>query len=287
MNENIKRIACQGAAGAFSHMAAEEIFPGKEILFFPTFDAALDAVGAGDAGAAVIPVENSAAGRVADVHRLLPETGLFIAGEHFVRIEHHLLGLPGAKAGNIKTARSHPQALSQCRKTLAVMGIVPETAVNTAMAAQEILKRGDVCAGAVASAKAAELYGLEILKHNIEDSSANTTRFWIVSKTPARNVDKNRAVTSFVFRVKNLPAVLYKCLGGFATNGIDLLRLESYVDPEHFLTSAGFLVDIAAHPDTEAFRRAFEELSFFAENIKILGTYSPSSFRVRFRNTQE
>lgn len=280
-------IACQGMPGAFSHLAAKQIFGEKDFLFYTTFEAALDAVLHEEALYAVLPVENSAAGRVADMHRLMGDLPLFVTGEHFLRIRHCLLGTKTATFEKVKVARSHPQALSQCRSFLKKAGIKGEAAENTAIAAQEVcaLNRDDLAA--IASESAAELYGLKILKKGIEDSTLNTTRFWVLSRTPAVDIEPENAVTSFVFWVKNIPAVLYKCLGGFATNGIDLLRLESYVDPERFLTSAGFLVDVAAHGESAAFKQAMEELSFFSEKVKILGTYRADTYRIELRNRQK
>lgn len=279
MKHDLKKIACQGCAGAFSHLAAQEIFPDASFVFFPTFEQTIQAVQQDIADSAVMPVENSAAGRVADMHTLLPGSDLFITGEHFLRIQHQLLGQKNAKISDIKAVRSHQQALTQCSKTLKSLGIESQAATNTAQAAQEAADTKDISIGVIASVVAAEIYGLKVLKANMEDSPLNTTRFWVLSKKEAENVDPEKSITSFVFWVKNLPAVLYKSLGGFATNGINILRLESYVSPDAFFTSAGFLVDIAAHPQTDAFRRAFDELAFFAQDIKILGTYPASFFR--------
>ena len=280
MNKKTNNIvACQGVPGAFSHLAAKQIFPEEDICFYPTFEGALDAVLHEEADFAVLPVENSAAGRVADMHRLLGDLPLFVIGEHFLRIGHCLLGTKQAEIGDVREVRSHPQALSQCRSFLKKLGVKTQAGGNTALAAQEVAQMNRKDVAAIASETAAEMYGLKILKSGIEDSSLNTTRFWILSRTPAEKVDPRNALTSFVFWVKNKPAVLYKCLGGFATNGIDLLRLESYVDPERFLMSAGFLVDVAAHKDSAAFQRAMEELMFFSDRVKILGTYPASSYR--------
>ena len=279
-------IACQGVQGAFAHLAALEIFPQKEIEFYPTFEDTLEAVSKGQADCAVLPVENSAAGRVTDMHRLMRNTSLHIIAEHFLRIRHCLLGTPQSDIKDIKTVRSHTQALSQCGIFLKTLNVKTESTGNTAKAAQEVadLQRTDVAA--IASQVAAKLYGLKILKAGIEDSPLNTTRFWVLARDRAVDVDPIKAVTSFIFWVKNKPAVLYKCLGGFATNGIDLLRLESYVDPERFLTSAGFLVDVAAHAESDSFKRALEELAFFSEKVKILGTYKADPYRTEMKKRQ-
>ncbi len=284
-NRNV--IACQGVKGAFSHLTALEIFPDREICFYSTFEEALSAVEDGEAGYAVLPIENSAAGRVTDMHRLLAKTKLYVVAEHFFKIHHCLLGIASSQPETVKVVRSHPQALSQCASFLKTMGVKTESCGNTAAAALEVslLKSAEVAA--IASERAAELYGLKILKRNIEDFSFNTTRFWVLSRTPETGVDPEKAITSFVFWVANKPAVLYKCLGGFATNGIDLLRLESYVDPYHFFTSAGFLVDVACHQESGAFRRAMEELTFFSEKVKILGTYSADPLRSEMQKRQK
>ena len=273
------KVACQGCAGAFSHLAAKAAFPEASFVFFPTFEGVLNALKQGIADRAVLPVENSEAGRVADCHILLPASGVFIVAERFLRIEHHLLGVKGAKIQDIRTVRSHVQALSQCANTLSKMGIASYPAANTAMAAKETAQNNDKSFGAVASQTAAELYGLDVLKRNIEDSPNNTTRFLILSaQAQIPPAGSEGVITSFVFRVRNIPAALYKSLGGFATNGINILRLESYVDPLHFV-SAGFFVDVEGHPESLAFKRAMNELAFFAEKIQILGTYPADPFR--------
>ena len=279
-------IACQGVPGAYSHLAAKQFFPDRDISFYSTFEMALEAVSNKQAVCAVLPVENSIAGRVADMHRLLRDLPLYVVGECFLPIHHCLLGTQRATPETIRIVRSHVQALSQCRNFLKSSEVKTETAANTAQAAQEValLDREDTAA--IASRTAAEMYGLKILKDGIEDSTSNTTRFWIFSRDPAENVDSGSAVTSFLFWVKNKPAVLYKCLGGFATNGIDLLRLESSVDPDRFLMSAGFLVDVAAHAESAAFQRAMEELAFFSERVKVLGTYRADPYRTEMKKRQ-
>lgn len=288
MNENkTQTVACQGIRGAFAHLAAKEMFPEKEIVFYATFEDALNAVAEGVADCAVLPVENSAAGRVADMHRLMGKTELSVTAEHFLRIRHCLLGTQRARTEDVRIVRSHAQALSQCASFLKKLNVKIESAGNTAAAAQEVAAMGRPDVAAIASEAAAGLYGLKILQAGIEDSGLNTTRFWVLARNPAVGVDPQRAVTSFIFWVKNKPAVLYKCLGGFATNGIDLLRLESYVDPERFLTSAGFLVDVAAHTGSDSFKRALEELAFFSEKVKILGTYAADPYREEMKTHRQ
>ena len=278
---SVKKIACQGVDGSFSGIAARRAFPNASVSFFPSFDGVLFAVKEKKADFAIIPVENSEAGRVADIHTLLPDSGLFIVGEHFLRIEHHLFGVKETSLPRIKRAMSHIQALTQCSNTLKSLKIEPVAGTNTALSAQYVAERNDPSLAAVASKEAGELYGLALLKSNVEDSGDNTTRFLIVSSEQARLDPKQPAITSFVFRVKNKPASLYKCLGGFATNGINILRLESYVDPKNF-TSAGFFADILAGPETSGFGYAFEELAFFSEKIQILGTYNIDPYRLKF-----
>lgn len=282
-----ERVACQGIPGAFSHLAAKQMFPEREVCFYSTFEAALTAVSDKEAFCAVLPVENSAAGRVADMHRLLADMSLHIIAEHFLPVRHCLLGIKETDLEKVRVVRSHPQALSQCRLFLKSLNVKTEAAGNTASAAGEVaaLRREDTAA--IASETAAELYGLKVLRADIQDFDTNTTRFWVLARTPVEGVEPDKAVTSFVFWVNNKPAALYKCLGGFATNGIDLLRLESYVDPERFLTSAGFLVDVAAHRDSPAFQRAMEELAFFSEKVKILGTYRADPYRIKMKEKQK
>jgi len=280
-------IACQGVPGAFSHLAAKKLFPENEVLFYSTFEAALIAVLEQDALYVVLPVENSVAGRVADMHQLLGNMPLYVVAEYFLQVHHCLLGTWQAELEKIKIVRSHPQALSQCRLFLKALNVSTEAVGNTALAAKEIAALQQADTAAIASETAAELYGLKVLKTDIEDFGTNTTRFWVMSRTPALEVAPDNAVTSFLFWVKNKPAALYKCLGGFATNGIDLLRLESYVDPERFLTSAGFLVDVAAHCESPAFQRAMDELTFFSEKVKILGTYQADPYRIELKKKQK
>lgn len=274
-----KRIAFQGLPGANSDMAAKAHFPGMETLPCPAFEDAFQAVTKGDADLAMIPIDNSSAGRVADVHHLLPESGLHIVGEHFLRVRHQLLGVKGASLKTLKSVRSHVQALSQCRNFLRGHGITPVVAADTAGAAQEIAKLGDPSVGALASTLAAEIYGLETIQANVQDNDENTTRFVILAKEPIHpEPGDGPVVMSFVFRVRSVPAALYKALGGFATNGVNITKLESYM-VDHAFTVAQFYVDIDGHPDDRLVRLALEELSFFSREVKILGVYPASPFR--------
>ena len=273
-------IAFQGVPGAYSNLACRAAFPGLETLPCASFEDMFAAVHEGRARLAMVPIENSVAGRVADIHHLLPESGLHIIGEHFQRVNHQLLGLKGAALAEIKTASSHIQALSQCRNNLRSLGIKPVVHADTAGAAAEVAARGDRSMAAIASSLAAETYGLEILKADMEDAEHNTTRFVVMAQEP---IDPDHAkgpvVTSFVFKVRSVPAALYKALGGFATNGVNITKLESYILDGHF-SSAQFYADIDGHPDQRGVRLALEELSFFSREVRILGVYPASPFRL-------
>lgn len=267
------KITYQGVAGAYSHIAAKNIFPDAEYVSCETFEQAMQSVKEHSADYAVIPVENSNAGRVADVHFLLPDTNLSIVGEYFLRVEHQLLGLNNASLEEIKSASSHPQALSQCSDFLKKHNLTPIARIDTAKSCQDIIAFQDKSKAAIASKLAAKIYGLKILASNIENTKNNTTRFLIMGLSPETPQDDNSLfITSCIFKVKSIPAALYKALGGFATNGINLIKLESYLLNEQF-TSARFYVEIESHPQRPAFKNAMAELNFFAEDIHILGTY--------------
>lgn len=269
----MQKITFQGTFGAYSHIACQELFPQSEYIASDTFEQAMDLVNKGEADFAVIPVENSNAGRVSDVHFLLPQTDLTIIGEHFLRVEHQLLALPNTKLEDIEAAASHPQALAQCSEFLKKHQIKALSRIDTAKSCERIIETQDRTRAAIASKLAAEIYGLKILASNIENDGNNTTRFLIMSKnkTIPEN-DGSKFVTSLVFKVKNIPASLYKALGGFATNGVNITKIESYVIGGNFV-SAQFYIEIEAHPETPTFRHAFEELKFYSENIHFLGTY--------------
>jgi prephenate dehydratase len=272
-------IAFQGVPGAYSNLACRAAFPGMATLPSASFEDMFASVHEDRARLAMVPIENSVAGRVADIHHLLPESGLHIIGEHFQRVNHQLLGVKGARIGDIRTASSHIQALSQCRNNLRALGIKPVVHADTAGAAAEIAAKGDRSMAAIASTLAAETYGLEILKGDMEDAEHNTTRFVVMAKEPIDpDASKGPIVTSFVFRVRSVPAALYKALGGFATNGVNITKLESYILDGHF-SSAQFYADIDGHPDQRPVRLALEELSFFSREVRILGVYPASPFR--------
>jgi len=271
-------IAFQGQPGAYSHLACRHALPRMTPLPTATFEDTFAAVQQGRAKYAMIPVENSVAGRVADIHRLIPDSKLYIVAEHFLRVNHHLLAPKGATLKGIRTVHSHIHALSQCRKFLAQHRIKPIVHADTAGAAADIAAHGDKTEGAIASALAGEIYGLKSLRANIEDEDHNTTRFLVFAKQPIQPPRNVRAVTSFVFRVRNVPAALYKALGGFATNGINMTKLESYMVGGEF-TATQFYADIEGHPADRNVRLALEELAFFTRETRILGTYPADPFR--------
>jgi prephenate dehydratase len=231
----------------------------------------------------MIPIENSVAGRVADIHHLLPESGLYIVGEHFERIRHQLLALPGVKLDELKTVHSHTMALGQCRKAIRLLGLKPVPEADTAGAARHLRELGDRSRAAIASALAAEVYGLKIVKADIEDAQHNTTRFVVLAAKPERPKAKDGPViTTFIFRVRNVPAALYKALGGFATNGVNMTKLESY-QLEGSFNATMFYADIEGHPDERPVALAMEELHFFSSEVKLLGTYKASPFRAELK----
>lgn len=272
------KIAYQGEPGAFSHQACHDVFPDLEPMPNPTFEDAIAAVRDGVAPLAMLPVENSLYGRVADIHHLLPESGLYIIGEYFLPIRMQLIGLPNATLEGVKTAQSLNVALGQVRRFLGQHGILPVAGPDTAGSARLIKEEGDPSAAAVASELAAEINDLKILAANIEDAAHNTTRFLLASRRRIEAEPGTPAITTFVFRVKNLPAALYKALGGFATNGVNMVRLESYMINGSF-TATQFVADIEGHPEEEAVARAFEELGFFTNYMRVLGVYPQHPFR--------
>jgi len=275
----IQRIAFQGELGANSHIACKEAHPAFEPLPCASFEDAFAAVSEGHARYAMIPVENSLFGRVADVHHLLPESGLYIVSERFVPIRHQLLGLPGATLEGLKAVRSHPQALGQCRKLLRDLGVAAVKTADTAGAAREIVELGDRSIGALASTLAGEIHGLKVLKADIADAPHNTTRFLTFSPTPEfASADSGPCMTSFLFRVRNVPAALYKALGGFATNGVNMTKLESYIEGGAF-SAAFFFAEVEGHPEHTGLKNALEELDFFSATLKIVGVYPADPFR--------
>lgn len=280
-----KTIAFQGEPGANSHLAASEVYPHYEAIPCATFEDAFSAIASGDASLGMIPVENSVAGRVADIHHLMPESGLHIIAEHFMPVRHQLLAPKGATLAGIKTVESHVHALGQCRKAIRKLGIKPVVAADTAGSAREVAEAGDKSRAAIATRLAAEIYGLEILMPDIEDEAHNTTRFIVLSREAkwAKN-DGGPVITTFLFRVRNVPAALYKALGGFATNGVNMTKLESYMIEGNFFATQ-FYADVEGHPEERKLVFAFEELAFYSKEMKILGVYPAHPFRATFEET--
>jgi len=280
------RVSYQGEPGANSHLACREVFPDLQTISAATFEDALAAVKSGEAHYAMIPIENSVAGRVADIHHLLPGAELHIVGEHFLRVRHQLMALPSASLATVKKALSHTQALGQCRVTLRKLGLTPVPEADTAGSARIVAEAGDPSLAAIASSLAAEIYGLEILKSDIEDEKHNTTRFVILANAPDHAAaGDGPIVTTFIFRVRNVPAALYKAMGGFATNGVNMTKLESYQLDGRFVATM-FYADIEGHPDDPPVQRALEELSFFSTELIILGAYKASPYRVAAKTNE-
>lgn len=273
-------IAFQGHLGAYSHLACRNARPQFSPVPCATFTEAMQTVEKGDAELAMIPIENSTAGRVEEIYRQLPKTHLSIIGEHFESINHCLIALKGSSLDQIRTVCSHPQALAQCDNNIMKLGLETDVKSDTAGAAHEIMQLQDTSRAAIASSLAAELYGMDILKDNFQDHDGNTTRFIILSREAEMPEYRpgQKYLTSLMFRVRNLPAALYKAMGGFATNGINMVKLESYMDTGSFQATS-FYMDVEAHQSEQGMINALEELAFFATDIRILGTYAPSPWR--------
>jgi prephenate dehydratase len=274
-------IAFQGLPGAYSDLACRAAYPDMKTLPCESFEAAIDVVKDGTATLAMLPCENSLAGRVPDIHHLLPRSGLFVIGEQFQRVEHCLLGVRGASLSDLKRAHSHTVALGQVRRILREMGLTPVVEADTAGAAELVARWNNKEEAAIASSLAADIYGLEILKANVEDAAHNTTRFYVMAPKPmAPDPATANLMTTFVFRVRNVPAALYKALGGFATNGVNMTKLESYMMDGEFAATQ-FMCDVDGHPEHPALRRALEELQFFSSEVRVLGVYPAAPFRSR------
>ena len=273
-----KRIAFQGEPGAYANLAAREAVEHAAAIPKPSFEDAIDAVKSGDCDLCIIPVENSLMGRIADIHHLLPDSGLHIVGEHFLPIRHQLLGLKSAQLSDIKNLYSQAPALAQCRKLIAEMKPVIHNWYDTAGSAKHIAELGDKSAAAIASTLAGDLYGLKVLKTDVEDEHHNATRFLIMSARDERPANEGKVVTTLVFQVKNVAAALYKAMGGFATNGVNRTKLESYQMGGSF-NATRFYCDIQGHPDTPNVKRSLEELEFHTASMKIMGVYPASPFR--------
>ena len=273
-------IAFQGQPGAYSDLACRDAYPETATLPCESFEAAIEAVRDGRATLAMLPCENSLAGRVPDIHHLLPDSGLFVVGEHFHRVEHCLLAPKGAKVEGLKRVHSHPVALGQVRHILRQLGVTAVVQADTAGAARMVAEWNNTEDAAIASTLAAEIYGLAILRRNVEDAAHNTTRFYVMAPKPSLpNPATAGLMTTFVFRVRNVPAALYKALGGFATNGVNMTKLESYMLAGQFVATQ-FLCDADGHPEQPPMRRALEELNFFSSEVRVLGVYPKSPVRM-------
>ncbi|MDE2074408.1 MAG: prephenate dehydratase [Alphaproteobacteria bacterium] len=274
-----RRVAFQGEPGAYANLAAREALPQAEAVPRPTFEDAIQAVRDGETDLAIIPIENSLHGRIADIHHLLPEAGLYIVGEHFHRVRHQLLGVKGARLADIKTVFSQGPALGQCRNIIRELKLKAQIWHDTAGSARHIAELQDKSVAAIASSLAGEFYGLDVLKADVEDATHNMTRFLIMAREPddaPHNGDP--VVTTFIFRVRNVPAALYKAMGGFATNSVNMTKLESYQLGGSF-NATQFYADIEGHPEDRLVRLALEELQFFTTKLTILGVYPAHPFR--------
>ncbi len=280
-----RRIVFQGEPGANSHLAISEAYPGAEAIPCATFEDAFAAVRLGRAELAMIPIENSVAGRVADIHHLMPNSKLHIIGEHFMPVHHQLLAVKGATLKTLKSVESHVHALGQCRNVIRKLGIKAIVAADTAGSAREVAEAADKTRASIATKLAAKIYGLRLLATDIEDAKHNTTRFIVLSRTSkwAQPKPRQKVVTTFVFEVRNIPAALYKALGGFATNGINMTKLESYMVGGSFAATQ-FYADVEGHPNDRALELALEELDFVCQpkTLKILGVYPAHPFRKKF-----
>ncbi len=276
-----RTIAFQGQPGAYSHLACRDYFPDMTPMPTAAFEDTFAAVTSGKAKLAMIPIENSVAGRVADIHRIMPDSGLYITGERFLRVNHHLLAPKGATLKSIRRVHSHVHALGQCGQFLRRHGLEAVVHADTAGAAADIAASGDPTEAAIASELAGEVYGLRSIRANIEDAEHNTTRFVVMSRKPVRvKHGAGPVVTSFVFQVRNVPAALYKAMGGFATNGINMTKLESYMVDGDFVATQ-FYADVEGDPRDVSLKLALEELDFFTHKVTILGTYPADPFRFR------
>jgi prephenate dehydratase len=282
--KNAHRVVFQGEPGSYSHLAALEALPGCEAVPAPTFEDAFAAIHEGTVDLGLIPIENSLHGRIADIHHLLPEAPLYILGEHFHRVHHQLMAIQGVSLSSIRTVVSQEPALGQCRNIVRELGLKRQLWADTAGAARHVAEVKDKTLAAVASKLAAEIHGLTILKSDVEDADHNVTRFLIMSRESETAGNSGAPViTTFIFRVRNVPAALYKALGGFATNGVNLTKLESY-QLEGSFNATQFFADIDGHPEQRNVQLALEELKFFTSSLKILGVYPAHPFRRTLKN---
>ena len=280
MKKKIK-LAFQGEKGAYSHLACLEVFPNSEVTGCSTFEKAFELARDNSEYKIIIPIENSLAGRVADIHYLIPKYKLQIHSEHFQKVSHNLLGLKGAKIKDIKTVRSHSQAIDQCRKIISNNNFKTIISADTAGSAKYVSEKNDTSESAIASELAAKIYNLEILKSNVEDESGNTTRFLILQKDSIHpKLGDKKYITSCIFKLKSIPAALYKALGGFATNGVNLCKLESFSIKNTF-DQVNFYIDIEGHIEDISLQKALEELGFHTQKLDVLGVYEAHSFRFK------
>ena len=275
------RIAYQGQPGAYSHLACQEVYETAETVSHESFDDAFKAVVEGDVNLAMIPIENSLGGRVADIHHLLPESSLYIVAEHFQAVQHYLLAPPGANLETLRHVTSHPQALTQCRDLIRELKLEVVPHSDTAGAARDVAERGDVSWAAIASSLAGNIYGLDQVRGRVEDRLGNTTRFVVMSRRRDEpDPNSGPCMTSLFFQVRSVPGALYKSLGGFATNGINISKLESYITDSSF-TVAQFYAEIEGHPSENHVAQAIDELQYFCAKLKFLGTYPKHEFRLK------
>ena len=275
------KVAFQGEKGAYSHLACLEVFPKDEAIGCPTFEEAFQLASDNSEYRIVIPIENSLAGRVADIHYLIPKYKLQIHAEHFQKVSHNLLGVKGTKLKDIKTVRSHAQAIGQCRKIIVENNFKPIISADTAGSAKYISEKNDKSESAIASELAAKIYNLEVLKSNIEDESGNITRFFVMGKESKHpELENKKYITSCIFKLKSIPAALYKALGGFATNGVNLCKLESFSVKNTF-DQFNFYIDIEGHIEDPSLQKALEELGFHTQKLDVLGVYEAHQFRFK------
>ena len=277
----MKKISFQGELGAYSHIACVETFPDHEVLPCKTFEDALQSVNNNLSEMAMIPVENSVAGRVADIHNLLGNSNLKIYAEHFEKVRHQLIVKPGSELNDLKFVRSHSMGIAQCKKIIEELSLIPIIMADTAGSAKHILNNEEKTDCAIASDLAAEIYELEVIKKNVEDDKNNTTRFLIMSKLQQENIQNEECLTSCIFEVKSIPSALYKALGGFATNGINMIKLESFIIDRDF-NKAQFYIEFEGHSDSNSVKGALEELNHYTNRLNILGVYPKHMYRNPF-----
>ncbi len=279
MNPNVLKISFQGALGSYSHQASTKFFKDPIVVPCESFEEAIEAVRKGKADKAILPVDNSTYGRVADIHSLLPASKLFITAEYFLPVDICMLGTKSSSLKTVATATSHPVLLGQCRKFLKINRIKPISGYDTAGSARSISEENNRYRGALASKIAAKIYGLKVLKANVQDNKNNTTRFLVMEKKPKVLINKQeKIITSILFQVRNIPAALYKAMGGFATNNVNMIKLESYMLGGSF-EATQFFADIQGHPEDSSVKRALEELKYFTNKLDVIGVYKQSNFR--------